>query len=135
MANADGPLIYIVDDDPDEHVLLKTVFTRYFADCSIRHFDDGDQLLIQLTHCLDGRLPDLILLDWFMPILPGHQILQLLSQDSKWRSIPVVVRSSVEMARDQATCHRLGAKAFVVKENNYQQLVNSIAALFFEWLD
>lgn len=135
MASAVSPLIYVVDDDPDEHVLLKTIFTRYFADCSLRYFEDGDQLLIQLTHCLDGRLPDLILLDWFMPILPGYQILQLLSQDAQWRSIPVVVRSSSKREGDQATCYRLGGKAFIVKEASYQQLVKSIASMFFQWLD
>ena len=129
MSNSTQPLIYVVDDDHDEHCLLKTVFSRQYANCILRCLSDGTELVTRLTHCLDGRMPDLILLDWHMPLLGGHQVLQLLKEDAQWRSIPVVVRSSSERYDHINTSYDLGAKAFIIKSSNYQQFADSMMAL------
>ncbi|HLL97185.1 MAG TPA: response regulator [Spirosoma sp.] len=129
MFHSTQPLIYVVDDDHDEHCLLKTVFSRQYANCILRCLSDGTELVTRLTHCLDGRMPDLILLDWHMPLLGGHQVLQLLKEDAQWRSIPVVVRSSSERYDHINTSYDLGAKAFIMKSSNYQQFADSMMAL------
>lgn len=133
MAYSTQPLIYVVDDDHDEHCLLQNVFSRQFAECILRCLSDGTELVTRLTHCLDGRLPDLILLDWHMPLLGGHQILQLLQADEQWRSIPVVIRSSSERYDHINASYDLGAKAFIMKSTNYTQLADSMKTLPSQW--
>ncbi|MBC3788366.1 response regulator [Spirosoma utsteinense] len=129
------PLIYLVDDDLDEHFLLQKIFNRHHTDCTLRYFTDGAELVTHLTHCLDGRLPNLIVLDWNLPVLSGTQVLQLLKQDCQWRGIPVVVRSGSEQENDIKSSYELGAQAFIMKAGNYQQLVNSVTALRYRCLN
>lgn len=123
------PLVYVVDDDQAEHYLLQTFFSRHYPHCTLRCFGDGTELVIQLTHRLDGRLPDLILLDWHLPILGGHQVLQLLKNDADWRSIPVVVRSSCPPYGTVDSGDDGGAQAYLLKGSGYQQLADSVRAL------
>lgn len=129
MINSSESLIYVVDDDEDEHCLLQTIFSKYHQDCTLKCFSNGAELFTQLTHQLDGRLPDLILLDLHMPVLNGYEVLQLLKKNSDWWSIPVVVRTLSENDNEVNRCHDLGSNAFVVKSTNYRQLANSISAL------
>lgn len=128
------PLIYAVDDDADEHFLLERVFSRHHTDCTLRCFSDGAELITQLTHRLDGRLPNLILLDWHMPILGGYQVLQLLRGDADWRTIPVVVRSSSQQFSQINGSYDSGAKAFIIKASTYRQLADSVQSLRGKWL-
>lgn len=123
------PLIYLVDDDPDEHCLLQTLFSRHQLNYQLRCFGDGTELVTYLTHCLDGRLPNLILLDWNLPRLSGSQVLELLKQDRQWQHIPIIVRSDSERDHDIVSSYQLGAHAFICKGGDYQQLVNTINKL------
>ena len=134
MKNFSEPLVYVVDDDKDEHCLLQTVFNRHHSDCVLRCFNDGTELVTQLTHRLDGRLPDLILLDWNMPVLPGYDVLKMLKGDFEWRSIPVVVRSSSERDRDIDHCYDLGGNAYIIKSDTLTQLKTSINTMLSQWL-
>jgi CheY-like chemotaxis protein len=134
MQNISEPLVYVVDDDQDEHRLLQTVFDRHHSDCVLRCFSDGTELVTQLTHRLDGRLPDLILLDWHMPVLAGYDVLRLLKGDFEWRTIPVVIRSSSDRDRDIDRCYDLGGNAFIIKSNTLNHLTASIGNLMKQWL-
>jgi CheY-like chemotaxis protein len=129
-----NPLVYVVDDDIDEHCLLQNVFDRHHSDCKLRCFSNGAELITQMTHLLDGRLPDLILLDWHMPILAGYEVLELLKGDFQWRSIPVIIRSSSERASDINKCYDLGGSGYIIKSHTLNQLANSIGSLRSQWL-
>ncbi len=130
-----NPLIYVVDDDPDEHYLLQSVFTNKYASCNLRCFSHGRELLTQLTHQLDGHLPDLILLDLDMPVLNGHEVLQVLKNDSDWQGIPVIVRTSSVKLADINRSYELGSRAFIVKNSSYRQLAEWVSDLSNNWLN
>ncbi|GAB3025569.1 response regulator [Spirosoma pulveris] len=129
------PLIYMVDDDEHQLDLVKHVFGRYHADCRFRCFRDGSDLIIQLTHRLDRQLPNLIILDWSMPILSGKHILELLKIDQEWRNIPVVVLSASELEEHRTLSYKLGSKAFIAKGETLQELTDTIALIRELWLD
>ncbi|GAB4024739.1 response regulator [Spirosoma koreense] len=75
----------------------------------IRHFTDGSQLWLWLTHRLDGSLPHLIMVNLAEPLLNGHEILLLLSQDADLRSIPVWVFAGSALDAVQRRCASLSA--------------------------
>lgn len=129
MTSSGNTLIYVVDDDHDEHYLLQSVFSRYHKDCVLRCFSNGAELITHLTHCLDGRLPDMILLDLHMPLLNGYEVLQLIKNNGDWQGIPVVIRTLSENDTDIHRCHDLGSHAFLIKTHSYQQLTNSVKAM------
>ncbi|GAB2561400.1 hypothetical protein GCM10027085_60690 [Spirosoma aerophilum] len=135
MLRAKNPLVYVVDDDEHQLDLIKRIFTRFHADCHVRYFSDGADLIFQLTHQLDKQLPDLIILDWSMPILSGNRILELLNLDQDWRHIPVVVLSGSEVDEHRAQSYKLGSKAFIAKAQTLEELINTIALIRELWLD
>ena len=108
-------LIYVVEDDPDDRYLLQMTLSARYVASNVQYFTHGSELFIRLTHRLDGRLPDMILLDLETPIMNGFETLQLLRSVEDYRSIPVIVRSSFEMSDYITRCYELGCKAYIVK--------------------
>lgn len=133
MITSCTPLIYLVDDDEDDRELLRDVFTNHFKHCTVRTFDNGSGLLAQLTHQLDGRLPDLIILDLDMPIFSGFELLHYLKQDSVYRSIPVVILSGSQHTEHIDRCYALGTTEYMTKTIDYTQLVSSVFDLQRYW--
>jgi CheY-like chemotaxis protein len=128
------PLVYLVDDDSHHLDLIKHLFDRYHPDCRLRCFSDGAELLFQLTHELDRQLPNLILLDWDMPVLSGHRVLELLRLDPRWRSIPVVILSGSPREEDRILSDQLGSRAFIAKAETLEELTDMVALIREMWL-
>ena len=110
-------LIYVVEDDEDDRFLLQRAITRQSVACSLRFFTHGADLFTQLTHQLDGRLPDLIILDLNTPIMNGFESLQLLKQLPDYQHIPVLVRTGHETLESINRCYELGCHAYLTKKD------------------
>lgn len=134
MLRQNCPLIYVVEDDTDDTYVLSVLFEENHKDCNVRFLEDGSELMVRLTHSLDGRLPDLILLDLNMPILNGKEILQLLACDEQLRAIPVAVMSGSDEEAVIKQCLQLGADAFISKIKSYPQLVQAVDGLMKQCL-
>lgn len=134
MITSCTPLIYLVDDDEDDRELLKNVFVSHFKHCAVRTFDNGSGLLAHLTHQLDGRLPDLIILDLDMPIFSGFELLHYLKQDSVYGSIPIVILSGSQHTEHINRCYDLGTTEYMSKTIDYTQLVSSVFDLQRYWV-
>lgn len=115
MSELSNLLIYVVEDDPDDRYLLQMTLASNYVASNIQFFTHGSELFVRLTHRLDGRLPDMILLDLETPIMNGFETLQLLKTIEEYRSIPVIIRSSFEMSDYINRCYELGCKAYVIK--------------------
>lgn len=61
---------------------------------------NGKQALARLTELT----PDLIMLDYMMPIMDGTQTLAAIRKDSMFANIPVIMMSSLEEAAVRETC-------------------------------
>lgn len=55
--------------------------------------------------CMDTQLfsPDLIIMDWIMPIMDGKSFLRMLKSSNKYPWIPVIVLSSYEKVFEEIT--------------------------------
>src|SRR5690606_35165093 len=52
--------------------------------------------------------PDLILLDYMMPVMDGGEVLHALAASPEWRSIPVIMMSAVKRTSLPAGLHPSG---------------------------
>lgn len=131
MITINAPLVYVVDQgdsilDYHPNSLIDHRDKPLFC-----HIENGADLLIRLTHCLDGRLPDLILLATNTPIMNGYETLQILKKDSVFRSIPVIMLADSTEGTVAKRCFDLGCNGLIQKANNYYNLVNAARMLTY----
>ncbi|GAB3978690.1 hypothetical protein GCM10028806_42360 [Spirosoma terrae] len=135
MPSPTNPLIYAVDDDENERSLLKGAFDHHFTECTLRLFSNGSDLLVHLTHQLDRRLPDLIILDLELPIFSGFELLHILKSNEDFRFIPVYILSAIRHTDSIQRCRELGSSNFLYKDKGRTQLISCIQQLQAIWLD
>lgn len=128
------PLIYLVDDDDDDRYLLQTIFDNHHSACSVRVFTSGADLLTHLTHQLDGRLPDLIIMDLHMPIFNGFELLSRLKQNHDYKGIPVAILSDSDANEHRDRCYQLGTNEFLTKTFSVAKMAAEIQHLEQYWL-
>lgn len=82
MAN---PKVLIVDDREFDRILYKEFLTE--VNYEFFELDDGAGLI----DFLQTTTPDLIILDWQMPLVGGMAALKLLKQNNSFKEIPVII--------------------------------------------
>ena len=101
--------VLVVDDEASARQALMRVLGREgYHTIGVA---DGREALREL----EARTPDLVLLDVLMPVLGGLELLEILHDDVRWRSLPVVMMTAISDTHTINRAQQLGAKAYLVK--------------------
>ena len=79
---------------------------------------------LNVKSIIDREHPDLILLDLWMPVLSGDQVLKSLRKNSKTQYLPVIIISA--STEGQKIADESGANAFIAKPFNFDELIQKI---------
>jgi len=104
-----GPKILTVDDSKTIRMIVARAF-KTFA-CEILEASDGVEGLA-IVH---REKPDIILLDYTMPVMDGFEMLNKLKADPDFRSIPVVMLTAEAGRENVLRIARLGVRDYLVK--------------------
>ncbi len=115
--------ILIVDDSPTERHVLNDMLTK--SGYEVVASDNGEDA-IQKAKSLK---PDLILMDVVMPGLNGFQATRAISRDPDTRAIPIILCTSKSQETDKIWGMRQGARDYIVKPVNREELLEKIAAI------
>jgi twitching motility two-component system response regulator PilH len=115
--------ILIVDDSPTERHVLNDMLTK--SGYEVVASDNGEDA-IQKAKSLR---PDLILMDVVMPGLNGFQATRAISRDPETRAIPIILCTSKSQETDKIWGMRQGARDYIVKPVNKDELLEKIAAI------
>ena len=115
--------ILIVDDSPTERHVLNDLLTK--AGYDVVACDNGEDAITKAKMIK----PDLILMDVVMPGLNGFQATRAISRDEETKDIPIVLCTSKSQETDKIWGMRQGARDYVVKPVNRDELLAKIAAL------
>ena len=115
--------ILVVDDSPTERHVLNDMLTR--AGYEVVACDNGDDAIAKAKL----MRPDLILMDVVMPNLNGFQATRTIAKDSKTSHIPVIMVTTKDQETDKVWGMRQGAKAYVTKPINDDELRDAIQKL------
>jgi twitching motility two-component system response regulator PilH len=115
--------ILIVDDSPTERHVLNDLLTK--SGYEVVASDNGEDAILKAKLLK----PDLILMDVVMPGLNGFQATRAISRDPETRTIPVILCTSKSQETDKIWGMRQGARDYVIKPVNREELLAKIQAL------
>ncbi len=107
-------LILLVEDNEGDAVLAREALAHNGSESRIVHLYNGDQALEYLYEEKNPR-PDVILLDLNLPGMTGLEILQILKNEPKTESLPVIVFSTSNSESDINSCYRYKASEYITK--------------------
>lgn len=129
--------IVLVDDDPEDRMLIREALAEAMVTNPLAEVEDGDELLRYLTRpspATSGLEPGgLILLDLNLPGKDGLQVLRELKQHPRLRRIPVVVLTTSTATEDVEESYALGASSFISKPTAFGELVRLMRTLGDYW--
>ena len=114
--------ILLVDDSKTElHYLSELLAKRGY---SIRTAENGEEAMRRLAE----ETPDLILMDVVMPGQNGFQLTRSITRDPRFANVPVIMCTSKNQETDKVWGMRQGARDYIVKPVNADELVAKIHA-------
>ena len=118
-----GKKILVIDDEPAMHQLLKVILEG-----------DGFELVGPeeqggAGNSIEGKQPDLIILDIMMPEVDGFQILEGLKKDEETKRIPVIILSVRNIEEDINKALSMGADLYMTKPFDPSTLLDNVHAV------
>jgi twitching motility two-component system response regulator PilH len=115
--------ILIVDDSPSQLMGIRRLVEKLGHEAVTA--EDG----AAGVEAAKRELPDLILMDVVMPNLNGFQATRSITREPATKHIPVVLVTTKDQETDRMWGMRQGAKAYITKPFNEDELANLINEL------
>lgn len=123
LEKQDKPLIMVIDDD----VNILTTVAKYLR-------KDYNVVSVRTTALafmkIGVRKPDLILLDYMIPICDGKQTLQMIRNQYETSKIPVIMMTSFTEKERVLQCFELGISGYMVKPVSKDDLLQAVNGVF-----
>ena len=115
--------ILVVDDSPTERYFLTDILVR--NGFSVSTAESGEEALLKVK----TDKPQLILMDVVMPGQNGYQITRAIAKDPETQNVPIIICTSKGQETDRIWGLRQGARDYIDKPVDPQELLSKIAAL------
>ena len=115
--------ILLVDDSKTELFHLSDLLTK--RGYTVRTAENGEEAMKRLAEAK----PDLILMDVVMPGTNGYQLTRSITRDARYADVPVIMCTSKGLETDRVWGLRQGARDYVVKPVDTDDLMAKIKAL------
>jgi two-component system response regulator RpaA len=112
--------VLVIDDEPAIADVLRMLLE--FRGHEVLTADDGSRGFATAQR----QSPDVIVLDLMMPVMDGFAALEALRGDERTTEIPVVILSALGSTDVRQRCHDLGARAFLQKPYNPEDLLRAV---------
>jgi two-component system response regulator len=138
-SDPDLPIILLVDDDPDDRLLMQEALEEANLKCTFRTAENGEDLMDYLRNegPYEGKnlteYPQLIILDLNMPRMDGREALRHLKSSPGLKQIPVVVLSTSKSDQDIQITYDLGCSSYMTKPDSFPDLVKRVQVIFEYW--
>ena len=115
--------ILVVDDSPTERAFMVDLLTK--NGFQVVTAESGEEALTKVRL----EKPALVVMDVVMPGTSGYQATRALARDPATQGIPVILCTSKNAESDRVWGLRQGAKEYVVKPVDADELLAKIASL------
>lgn len=112
--------VLAVDDDPEDLEIIEEALQSISPGIIFHKLSRGRDILPFLEKLPNFQLPNLIVLDYNIPELTGAEIISLLDENTRYRTIPKVIMSTSNAASHVEACIAAGARQYFVKPSSFK---------------
>ncbi len=116
--------IMVVDDSQNIRMLITNALTK--EGYEVFPFENGFEVIKEI----EAIAPDLLLADIMMPKLDGLKMLMALKNRKETKDVPVIFLTAKSDVKSVAEGINLGAKAYLTKPIELDQLISKLDAIF-----
>jgi CheY-like chemotaxis protein len=134
------PTILIVEDNPDDVLLLERAFRKANLVNPLRVVGDGQAAIDYLAGAppygdrAAYPMPALVLLDLKLPKRSGHEVLDWIRAQPGLRRLPVAMLTSSREAPDVNRAYDLGVNSYLAKPVDFDALLSMVRTLQLYWM-
>jgi len=114
--------LLIADDEPTIRLMVRRVFEREYVVLEAKNGKEAVDLALHHT-------PDIILMDTMMPETDGLTALNIIKNNKRTSSIPVIMFTGVGSELNEALAMDLGARAYLRKPVTPQELLDAVSKI------
>ena len=115
--------VLVVDDSKTELMYLTDMLSK--NGFSVKTAENAEEAFRRLAE----EKPELILMDVVMPGQNGFQLTRAISRDPLYSNIPIIMCTSKNQETDRVWGMRQGARDYITKPVNAEELMSKINAL------
>jgi two-component system, OmpR family, phosphate regulon response regulator PhoB len=117
------PLVLIVEDEAALVTMLRYNLEKEgFVVCEA---SDGEEALVQIAE----RKPDVVLLDWMLPLVSGIEVCRQIRRSPASRTLPIIMLTARGEEGDRVRGLNSGADDYVVKPFSPSELIARLRAV------
>ncbi|MDQ2104817.1 phosphate regulon transcriptional regulator PhoB [Azospirillum isscasi] len=123
MNSALKPLVLVVEDEADIVTLLKYNLEK--EGFRVNAASDGEEALLLAGE----QTPNIVLLDWMLPLMSGLEVCRQMRRNSKMRDIPIIMLTARGEEADRVRGLNSGADDYITKPFSPTELVARMRAV------
>ncbi|QUJ77667.1 phosphate regulon transcriptional regulator PhoB [Sulfitobacter albidus] len=109
--------VLLVEDEPAQREVL--AYNLEAEGYTVRRAENGEEAMTMI----EEERPDLIILDWMMPLLSGIEVCRRVKTRAETKAIPVIMLSARSEEVDAVRGLDTGADDYVIKPYNLRELM------------
>jgi DNA-binding response OmpR family regulator len=117
--------VLLVDDDDAHRIFLRQAFVKKL-NATVMEAKNG----VEALRALEKLTPDVVMLDLWMPVMNGQDLLEKLRAEDRWNEIPVIIMSALRDKEIVQKLMKLKISDYMVKPITIEQLTERITKLF-----
>jgi len=132
--------ILLVEDNPTDAELTIMAFEKHKLGNRLFHVKDGVEAL-DYIFCREqfkdrdfNSPPKVILLDLKLPKVDGLEVLRIIKEDVRTKTIPIVVLTSSAEEKDVIDSYKLGVNSYIVKPVDFQNFSKAVSDIGYYWV-
>lgn len=132
--------ILYAEDEENDVLFLELALKRTGLPHLLKSVPDGQQAIEYLAGNVPFAdrelcpLPSIVLLDINMPRKSGFEVLEWIRQQSRFKSLPVLILTSSVRPEDTEKASQLGADDYLIKPSKPRKLDALVQSLHDRWL-
>ncbi len=124
--------ILLVEDNRADVFLVEEALKAHGVPADIHAVEDGAEAVAVIERAEsdpDAFFPGIVVLDLNLPKKSGAEVLRLMRQSPRFKTLPVIVLTSSDSIRDRTEVARLGANRYFRKPATYDEFLEVGAVL------